>query len=211
MSAGARMTFEDAYKLAEEAAEQLRPTVEVLKAVGSLRRRRTKVGDIEFLARPHSDPDLFGGPATVHLAEVRNALHHLGTWIKGGSRMMQITDLLGREGARLELYLVHPGGCVCRDCAPHGPSAWGSMLAIRTGPEELSRYCVTRMRSLGYRHDHGHAQAVGTEELVPTETEEAFFELAGVACLPPSLRDEQADGLWKAYELAKNTQRRQHG
>ncbi|KKL08639.1 hypothetical protein LCGC14_2573830, partial [marine sediment metagenome] len=36
------MAFQDAYKLAEEAAEQLRPTLDFLKAVGSLRRRRSK-------------------------------------------------------------------------------------------------------------------------------------------------------------------------
>ena len=187
MSIGGRIPFEDAYQLGQEAAEQLRPTVEYLKAVGSLRRRRTKVGDIEFLARPRSSPDLFGGAATIHLLEVQAAMRTLGKWRKGGSRMMQITDLLGRDGTRLELYLVHPGGCMCRDCSPYGPAAWGSMLAIRTGPEELGRYCVTRMRKLG------------SGVVVPTDTEEDFFELAGVPCLPPRLRDDQAEGLWKAY------------
>ena len=206
MSIVTRIPFEDAYSLAEEAADQIRPTVEFLKAVGSLRRKQTSIGDIEFIARPHSSPDLFGGASTVHLTEVRSALHRLGTWVKGGPRMMQITDLLGREGMRLELYLVHPKGCKCPDCTAWGPSAWGSMLAIRTGPEELGRYCVTRMRAKGYRHDHGYACRVGTEEVVPTDTEEDFFELAGVACLPPKLRDEQAAGLWRAYEQAKRTQ-----
>ena len=198
MSLGARMSFEDAYELGEEAAAMLRPTLDFLKAVGSLRRKRTKIGDIEFLARPRSSPDLWGGPSTIHLLEVQAAMRTLGTWTRGGSRMMQVTNLLGREGTRLELYLVHPPRCECRDC-PHGPAAWGSMLAIRTGPEDLGRYCVTRMRKLGYRHKHGHARRTGSEELVPTDTEEAFFELAGVQCLPPRLRDEQAASLWKAY------------
>ena len=198
MSIGSRLTFEDAYELGQEALEQLWPVLEDLKAVGSLRRERTTIGDIEFLARPHSSPDLFGGPTTIHHREVRDAMHHLGTWVKGGSRMMQITDLLGRTGTRLELYLVHPPGCKCFDC-PHGPAAWGSMLAIRTGPAELGRYCVTRMRARGYRHEHGHASQLATGESVPTETEEAFFELAGVPCLASRLRDDQSVALWKAY------------
>ena len=193
------MIFAEAYELGQEAAERLRPTVEGLKAVGSLRRRQKSVGDIEFIARPHWSPDLFGGAASVHLEEVRAAMHHLGTWVKGGSRMMQITDLLGREGTRLELYLVHHAGCKCADCTPYGPSAWGSMLAIRTGPEDLGRYCVSRMRERGFRHEHGHARRIGTEAVVPTDTEEAFFELAGVQCLPPRIRDDQAAALWKAY------------
>lgn len=200
MSIGARMAFAEAYQLGAEAAERLRPALDFLKAVGSLRRKKLTVGDIEFLARPHSSPDLFGGATTIHLAEVRNAMQQIGTWVKGGPRMMQITDLLGREGTRLELYLVHPGGCMCRDCSPWGPSAWGSMLAIRTGPEDLGRYCVTRMRAKGFRHEHGHVRQIGTEELIPTDTEEAFFEIAGVQCLAPRLRDDQAASLWKAYE-----------
>lgn len=200
MSIGGRIPFQEAYDLAEEAAEQLRPTVEYLKAVGSLRRKNAKVGDIEFLARPHSSPDLFGDGAIVHLTEVRDAMQRIGTWKKGGSRMMQITDLLGREGTRLELYLVHAHRCTCTDCATHGPSAWGSMLAIRTGPEDLGRYCVMRMKARGYRHQYGHAQKIGTEEFVPTDTEEDFFELAGVPCLSPQLRDDQAEGLWSAYQ-----------
>ena len=197
MSTGSRLTFEDAYELYQEAVEKLRPTLEHLEAVGSLRRERMTIGDIEFLARPHSSPDLFGCPTTIHLQEVRDAMHHLGTWVKGGSRMMQITDLLGREGVRLELYLVHPPGCKCSDC-PHGPAAWGSMLAIRTGPEELGRYCVTRMRARGYRHEHGQVRKNGIT--TPTPTEEDFFELAGVPCLAPQLRDDQSEALWKAYQ-----------
>lgn len=199
MSLGARMSFDAAFELGQEAAEQLKPTLELLKAVGSLRRQRKKIGDIEFLARPHSSPDLWGGPSTIHLLDIQAAMRTLGKWVKGGPRMMQITDLLGREGARLELYLVHPDGCGCRDCRPDGPSAWGSMLAIRTGPEDLGKYCVTRMRARGYRHVHGHVRKIGSEEVVPTETEESFFELAGVMCLPPRLRDDQAKGLWEAY------------
>ena len=207
MSLGARMTFEEAYKLGQEVAERLRPTVEYLKAVGSLRRRRTSIGDIEFLARPHSSAYLFGGPATIHLPEVRAVMEELGTWVRGGSRMMQITNLLGREETRLELYLVHPPGCACADC-PHGPSAWGSMLAIRTGPEDLGRYCVHRMRERGYRHEHGYAKRIESQWAdpdipAPTDTEEAFFELAGVQCLAPASRDDQAKSLWEAYQKAR--------
>lgn len=199
MSLGTRMSFGDAYGLAEEVSERLGPTVDHLKAVGSLRRRRDTVGDIEFLARPHSTADLFGGATTVHLPEVREAMYGLGTWIKGGPRMMQVTDLLGRLGTRLELYLVHPGGCTCKDCSPWGPAAWGSMLAIRTGPEDLGKYCVSRMRERGFRHAHGHVRELDSGKIVATDIEEDFFRLAGVECLSPRLRDEQAAGLWETY------------
>lgn len=199
MSTGSRLTFNEGYYLAQEAFEHLRPTVVELQVVGSVRRRRTTVGDVELLARPHSSSDLLGAPATIHLQEVRAKLEGLGTWVKGGSRMMQITDLLGRPGTTLELFLVHPSGCKCADC-PNGPAAWGSMLAIRTGPADLGRYCVTAMRARGFRHDHGFATRESTGEVVPTETEEDFFDLAGLKCLPPQLRDNQSRALWETHQ-----------
>ncbi len=200
MSAGTRLTFEDAYGLAEKVSILLGPTVEVLKVVGSLRRRRTTIGDLEFLARPPSSQDLFEeGPSIVHTEYVRAVMEGIGTWIKGGPRMMQITDLLGREGVHLELYLVHPPACACKDCRPWGPAAWGSMLAIRTGPEELSKYCVTVMRERGFYHDRGQVRNAKTREIVPTETEEVFFELAGVEFVPPSRREALAARLWAEY------------
>lgn len=180
MSVGGLIPFEDAYRLAEQAAADLAPTLEQLKAVGSLRRKRPQVGDIEFLARPFFQEDLLGGEAQPLLDDVRRVLHEIGRWIQGGDRAMRIGDLYGNEGVRLELYLVHP------------PAAWGSMLAIRTGPADLGKYCVSAMKRRGFYHDSGHARRLGTHEVVPTETEEQFFELAGVPCLRPMHRDQQA-------------------
>ena len=57
--------------------------------------------------------------------------------------MMQITDLEGREGFKLEVYLVHP------------PAQWGTLLAIRTGPWELGRHAVTLILAGGWRVGDG--------------------------------------------------------
>ena len=178
MSTGTKLPWDEAYALAEAAANQLRPHVVRLKAVGSLRRRRPEVGDIEFLAEPFMEPsDLFGSLAP-DVAPVRKVLEQLGTWVKGGERQMQITDLDGREGLKLELYLVHP------------PAQWGSLLAIRTGPWELGRHAVTLMRQRGLRHEDG--RVLKGRELVPTPTEQDFFAAAGLPLIEPHLRDEFA-------------------
>lgn len=71
-------------------------------------------------------------------------------------------------------------------------------MAIRTGPAELSKYCVTAMRERGLKHDRGQVREAVTGNLRPTETEEAFFELAGVEIVPPARRENQADALWAA-------------
>jgi DNA polymerase/3'-5' exonuclease PolX len=182
MSAGASMPWAEAYALAEHAAARLRPHVVRLKAVGSLRRRRERCNDLEFLAEPRMvEADLFGTMAP-DLGGLRAALLELGTWVKGGERMMQITDFNGRAGLKLEIYLCHP------------PAQWGSLLAIRTGPYELGREAVTRMRERGVRHEDGRV-VDQRGNVIPTPTEEAFFGLAGLPCLAPNQRDQFAGEL----------------
>jgi DNA polymerase/3'-5' exonuclease PolX len=188
LSGGAYVTFPEAYKLAEQVSRELAPHVDRIKAVGSLRRRRSRVGDIEFLVEPKQVAvDLFG-TLKADIDPIRAELHQLGTWVKGGDRMMQITDLLGRAGLHLEVYLVHP------------PAQWGSLLAIRTGPRDLGHEAVTRMRENGLRHIEGRVMR-GTET-IPTPTEEDFFRLAGLDCVPPHERDVYAGQLNQARERA---------
>lgn len=191
MSDGSLLPWADAYALAEHAAEVLRPHVQRLKAVGSLRRRRPYVRDIEFLAEPRMVVDDLFGNMAPDVAPIRAALEQLGTWVKGAERMMQITDLGGRVGLKCELYLVHP------------PAQWGSLLAIRTGPYELGRHAVTRMRERGFRHDGG--RVLRGSEVIPTPTEEDFFAAAWLPCLAPHLRDEFAQQL-----EAQSAERRFH-
>ncbi len=182
MSTGRLVPFAEAYVLAEHASQHLSRHVVRLKAVGSVRRRRDFVGDLEFLVEPRMiDADLFGTKAP-DVEPLKAALLQLGTWVKGGTRQMVITDFNGREGLKLELYLCHP------------PAQWGSLLAIRTGPWELSREAVSKMRALGRRHVDGHVLNAGGET-TPTPTEEAFFAAAGLPCLPPRARDQFAGEL----------------
>ena len=179
MSLGHPMPYGKALRLARDASEWLRPVVQRLEIAGSLRRRREQVRDIEFVAEPHFNGDLFGGESPL-VKPIRAVLHEMGTWVKGGERMMQVTDLFGHEGVKLELYLVHP------------PAQWGSILAIRTGPYQLGEHCMSAMWPRGYQHRRGHAVRIDTAELVPTPEEADFFRLAGVPCLPPPLREAQA-------------------
>lgn len=189
MSIGLRMPLQEALELAQEVSRRLTPVMARLKCVGSVRRRKETVGDIEFLAEPVMHEDLFGGTTPV-IEPVRAAMHQMGTWVKGGERMMQVSDLLGHPGLKLDVYLVH------------APSAWGSQLAIRTGPAELGHYCVMRMREVSrVRHDAGSAWCLDSGLPVPTDTEEQFFELAKVPCVPPREREELATRLWSALNV----------
>lgn len=177
MSSARGLPFAEAYRLAEQVAEQLRPHAIRLKAAGSLRRRRPTCGDIEFVIEPPMVAvDLFGTCAPL-VAPIRAALEELGVWIKGGDRMMQIEHVLGVEGLKCECYLSHP------------PAQFGSILAIRTGPYELGRHAMMELRRRGYAHEGGHVVELSTGNIIPTPEEEDFFRLAGLPHWAPVHRD----------------------
>lgn len=182
MGPGARLALAD--RCVERIIEVLGPVAEEVAAAGSVRRRRPQVGDIELVVRPRMHPDLFGDE-TPELEPLHAALNELGNRIKGGDRYVRID--LGKMGDlpffALDVFIVHP------------PAQWGSILAIRTGPWDLSREIVTMMRHRGYRHENGHARRIDTGELVPPPTEEAFFALAGVEYVEPHERDSLAERL----------------
>ena len=178
MSPGRLVPWAEAYALALYASEHLTPHVVRLKAVGSIRRRREYVGDLEFLVEPRmvTAPDLFDPKNEPELGPLREQLVQLGRWLQGGERQMAITDFNGRQGLRLELYICW------------SPASWGTLLAIRTGPVDLSRAAVTRLHAHGRRSEHGRVIDSGGHE-VPTPTEEHFFAAAGLPCVPPRARD----------------------
>ncbi len=177
MSSGPKLPFAEALEVARHLTEDLRPVVIRSKVAGSLRRRKEEVGDIELVVEPQLGvADLFGRRAP-DLEMIRGVVEQWGNLRKAGDRMIQVTNVYGREGLTVDLFLVHP------------PAQWGSILAIRTGPSDLSRLAVTLMRDRGFRHRAGFAVDVATSEPVPTPTEDGFFQLVGLPCLPPARRD----------------------
>ena len=179
MSTGKRIPLAIAEQLAERIASELTPHVQRLQVVGSIRRRRPMVGDIEMVAEPLELRDMFGSPSGIYdVGRIREVLNkRVGRVARGGLRLMKVVDVYRMIGVSLDLFLVHP------------PAQWGSIVAIRTGPKNFSQWCVTRMRRRGYRHRDGHAVIEDTGELIPTPTEEDFFRIAGVGYLEPWERD----------------------
>lgn len=172
-----RMPYDHAYNLAGRVSERIEPHVVRSKCAGSLRRRRKSVGDIEFVVEPKMvEVDLFGAEAP-DLGPLKAEVLSWSRWVKGGERMWQVTDVFGVEDATLDLYFAHP------------PAEWGSLLAIRTGPWQLGRIAVTRLRHKGTPHRDG--RVVGH----PTPTEEDFFRIADLNCPPPWERDAYAETL----------------
>jgi DNA polymerase (family 10) len=182
MSSSARgpLSLKQGEFIAGRIVEEIRGCLKRIKIAGSIRRKRPLVNDIEIVAEPFLNEDLFSDTGTPVLVELMLALQRIGTIKKAGNRFIQVADVYEREGLNLDLFLVHP------------PAQWGSILAIRTGPAILGQYIVTKCRDFGYQHKEGHAVEIETGKVIPTETEEQFFALADVNLHPPEHRDDLA-------------------
>lgn len=193
---------------ARKLAEVVRPACERVEIVGSVRREREQVGDLELLVEPTmkvQQADLFAGEKVADTQAVVDALREddrSRTVVKGGSRYVQMR-LGGRFGRddrpTLDIFFCHP------------PASWGALLTIRTGPADLGRILVTRLRAKGWRNHQGAVWAPaheferggydpedvvdledGTYVRCSTPTEEDYFEACGVQYVPPERRDELA-------------------
>ena len=172
------MPLEHAQWIADHLLERLEPHLKRVVVAGSIRREIPTVGDIEIVGEPHLNGDLFDVGGTPILEGLRAELRSIGRIVKGGDRY--IRTHLTKPDVYADIFLVSP------------PAQWGSILAIRTGPSTLSQHAVTKMKDNGYVHMNGHVRSIDTGEVVPTETEEQFFSLAGLTCPLPRHRDHLA-------------------
>lgn len=196
-----------AFRLANEIADALRPGCERLAIVGSVRRNREMVKDVELLVCPKHHTDLLGQPVGSHVDDLllgmarqaavsRDHAPLVFPPIKNGDRYKQFVirhDVpKGAPQMRLDLFVADI-------------EAWGPAMAIRTGPAEFSRKLViNRCRgglladdlavADGYRlwrgrrvDEAGDLEFTGT--LVECRNEREFFETHCGLWIPPEERD----------------------
>ena len=134
-------SYAQAHRIATQLVDRLRPACERIEIAGSLRRKQPEVGDIEIVAIPKYQTDLFGEQGE----KLQVDLLLLGWPIrmhKNGSRYKQF-DFCGSEGTpyTVDLFLVTP-------------EAWGVQLLIRTGPASFSKKMVTQRMRGGWKPDY---------------------------------------------------------
>jgi len=135
------MRREVAEALAKQVGALLAPACAEVAIVGSIRRRRAEVKDIELLCRPHAPRPVFG--------EVRSAVNPLEALV---ARLVH-TGQLGKhpdpskrkDGPKYKTLWLPESGGIAVDLFIADPSGdnWGNLLAIRTGDYEFSQLLVT--------------------------------------------------------------------
>jgi DNA polymerase/3'-5' exonuclease PolX len=174
------MQLQQAHLIAEHLVADFAPFCERIEIAGSVRRGKADVDDIEICAAPKmiTQRDLFGAEAAVQ-SQLETPLSQLMTqaaYVKNGPRYKQIRL---PEGINLDLFIVLP------------PAQWGVIVAIRTGPAEFSKWCVTpRMHGgampMGWRCDEG--QITNGIEVLPMPEETDFLKFLGLGAVEPSQR-----------------------
>ncbi len=166
-------------QIAEQIVSRLEVACHRLEIAGSLRRGAGMVGDIEIVAVPRLEVDLFGVPTGK--SEVDRLI---ADWkmviVKDGQKQKQfIVETTGGYEYQVDLFLQPD------------PATWGVNFLIRTGSRNFSRKMVTLRSKGGYMPSGYRVQGARVwfhGELIETPEEKDIFRLWGMSYVPPKER-----------------------
>ncbi len=162
------MKLDQATAIAERIKAQLAPHCDRIEIAGSIRRRKSDVGDIEIVAIPKPyDVGLFAsGIAPI-----------VSAWPKvRGELPCKYTQRTLPDGIALDLFFATAEN-------------WGLIYAIRTGSADYSHRVLASGWSVrGFKSVEGVLHN-GAGKPVPTPEEEDVFRIAGVPWVPPEQRN----------------------
>ena len=159
-----KMPYVEALAIAQDIVRILEPACERIEIAGSIRRKKTEVGDIEVVAIPTRIPiyDLFGEEIGEGL-KLNDAIPSEWLCTKNGDKYKQFVlpcAASSPQGCNLDLFLVTP-------------ETWGVVFTLRTGNWEFSKRLVTKKQKGGYMPDYmackdarlwSHGEALDTPE-----------------------------------------------
>ena len=165
-----RWKYAEAYAIALNVLEQLRPHCYRVEIAGSIRRKKADVGDIEIVAipKPYSTGLFESGIATVvnNWEKIKGELEYGKT---------KYTQRILPEGIKLDLFFAEDGN-------------WGQILAIRTGSADYSHSVLAKgwMRQ-GFKSEGGYLFKEG--ERYEIKKEEDLFEMIGIPFIEAEKRN----------------------
>lgn len=174
---------------AEAIADFLRPVTVRIEIAGALRRGAPFPKDIDIVCVPISEQqlDLFGNASGE-------------TQLQFWARITELVDELGLEpqsGGEHVRKLWCPDAQCQADIFITTLAQWGAIFAIRTGPADFTKLCVTPRgfpagqggaMPRGMKQEHGRLWRTGDPEPLSTPEEEMWFAAIGVPCWRPEDR-----------------------
>jgi DNA polymerase (family 10) len=150
--------------------------------VGSIRRAREFVNDIDFVCIPN-DPSA---------AELRERCRANADVVKDG-RQYFVVKMRKPPFAQIDIWFAHAG---TQDLIDATPSNWGSLLLCRTGSVEHNVWLCQRARALEMKWDTSRGLLLhpdtGREKIIASATEEEIFKCLGMEWIAPVERERGA-------------------
>jgi DNA polymerase/3'-5' exonuclease PolX len=179
------LSLVEARSIADTLQSKLKPYCKPGKctAAGSVRRERPDVGDIELVCLPRFGPVKKNGELfpvsrnlVIHYLQKQYRQYHGIQPVKGGPRYHQF--LYG--STQIDLFMPLE-------------SQWGRILALRTGPAELSKKMALRWVQLGYEGVDGELlehpfNGLYSKSIPEFPTEQSFFDFLGWEYTEPKYR-----------------------
>jgi len=151
------MKLAQAEEIAHEISEMLAPFCERISVVGSIRRRRPTVNDIDIVCCPRS------GDLRHIVPELTDAV------LTNGPKSSRFIY----KGAQVDLYYA-------------SEETWATLLLIRTGSKESNIRLATRARALGmHLKASGDGLFNVKGERVAGDSERSIFEALGLHYVVP--------------------------
>jgi DNA polymerase/3'-5' exonuclease PolX len=167
------MKHAEAFAIAEEALNLLRPHCERICIAGSIRRQRPEVKDCELVAIPkHLPGGLFGDEPEVDPGFITV----VNQWpsVKG-QPTGKYTQRVLPGGMTLDLFITDHDN-------------WGYQLVLRTGSADFNRKkMLPALKAHGYAMDEGYIWRAG--QIVPTREETDLWALSGLPWFEPWARE----------------------
>jgi len=203
MSKGKSVPLGLAQTLGKRLVDALEPFCEKIMIAGSVRRERQLVHDLEIVALVEEVKvkDLFGDSVEVGQTRLDVAVDNLGEAHMLGWRVK-------KGGSRFKT-LIHPHvGLLCDIYVVTDRRAWGSNLAVRTGPRVFSAMLMKKALAEGkffengfLLHDHMAsyqkknrsrcAQGASCDKIIPLYNEADVFEVMKIPYLRPAEREQK--------------------
>lgn len=146
------MEYPKALKIAEQIKNELSPYCVKIEIAGSIRRKKSEIGDIEIVAIRRSK-DLIGLCETIN------------RWpkVKG--------EPTGKYTQRVYRFGEGENDSIIVDIFFATEKNWGYILLIRTGSKDFSHSMAVRWNQFGYKGEEGMLTKGGVPVIVKTEEE----------------------------------------
>jgi|GEM_PF-1871727 len=157
-----------------------------VEVVGSVRRGRPIVGDVEVLVRGIGDGEVV--QAILATGAKRGAPNKAGARAPWGPRYYRcVLPRANGQTIGLDVFVALP------------PAEWGVLKLIRTGSADFSQAVVTRLHRYRLKSEDGRVIYQSTRAVIPTPTEEGVLRLARLPWIPPSEREMDNPATLRAF------------